>query len=394
MRFAAFGYAGGTMLGRNTTLLTSLALGFCLFGTSGCFVTSIGMDRPEVRAQTDFGPPQTLRVCALLDNGISQRDAQETLADYWNQDEASKYKLSVKMVSYASLPRTVYQFFHWQIGHQVAIRQIPSGCDRMMYFVNRNVLDLAWSVPELYGAPEVLGEVDDYTMTRGYVVDRIASLNQVLMSPWFTPSKVARHETFHMIGCGHDMVMDQCYKHIAEAKWVENRLQDAGCYEKSGVEQFFPSFSNAGDGPILLTRAQANGILGLEKDSSFKRFTDCARYAGLPLDDNGKMQVAWAQDWMEKAIREAHRQAAQPVVATASQVGQASDRVTALPTETPAAAQQAVSRDKQAAASGPTASLSYPDTVTGPPAFTLSADYLGRAPVSPLPSDASSSPRT
>jgi len=29
----------------------------------------------------------------------------------------------------------------------------------MMYFVNRNVLDVAWSVPELYGAPEVLGEV-------------------------------------------------------------------------------------------------------------------------------------------------------------------------------------------------------------------------------------------
>jgi hypothetical protein len=93
---------------------------------------------------------------------------------------------------------------------------------------------------------------------------------------------------------------------------VENRLQDAGCYQKSGVEEFFPSFSHAGYGPILLTRAQANSILGLEKDPSFKRFTDCARYAGLPLDENGKMQVAWAQDWMEKAIQEAHREATQP----------------------------------------------------------------------------------
>ncbi len=87
------------MLGKTTTLLTSLALGVCLLGTNGCFVTSIGMDRPEVRTQTDFGPPETLRVCALLDDGISQRDAQETLADYWNQDEASKYKLAIKMVS-------------------------------------------------------------------------------------------------------------------------------------------------------------------------------------------------------------------------------------------------------------------------------------------------------
>ena len=388
------------MLGRTTTLLTSLALGVCLFGTSGCFMTSIGMDRPEVRAQTDFGPPQTLRVCALLDDGISQSDAQETLADYWNQDEASKYNLSIKMVSYSSLPRSIDQFFHWQIGHQVAIRQIPPGCDRMMYFVSRNVLDVAWSVPELYGAPEVLGEVDDYTMTRGYVIDRIASLNQVLMSPWFSPSKVARHEAFHMIGCGHNLVMDECYKHIAEAKWVENRLQDAGCYEKSGVEQFFPSFSNAGDGPILLTRAQANSILGLEKDPSFKRFTDCARYAGLPLDENGKMQVAWAQDWMDKAIREAHREANQPVVAAASPAGQTpdrtSDRVTAYSTAAPAAAasaaQPAMSRDKQATVPGPTASLSHTDTAAGTPPLAFSAAYLGAAPLSP--SAGSSRPRT
>jgi hypothetical protein len=79
-----------------------------------------------------------------------------------------------------------------------------------------------------------------------------------------------------------------------------------------GSKNFSRSFSHAGDGPILLTRAQANSILGLEKDPSFKRFTDCARYAGLPLDENGKMQVAWAQDWMEKAIQEAHREATQP----------------------------------------------------------------------------------
>jgi len=354
------------------------------------------MDRPEVRAQTDFGPPETLRVCALLDDGISQREAQATLADYWNQDQASKYNLSVKMVSYSSLPRSIDQFFHWQIGHQVAMRQIPPGCDRMMYFVNRNVLDVAWSVPELYGAPEVLGEVDDYTMTRGYVVDRIASLNQVLMSPWFSPSKVARHETFHMIGCGHDMVMDQCYKHIAEAKWVENRLRDAGCYEKSGVEEFFPSFSHAGDGPILLTRAQANSILGLEKDLSFKSFTDCARYAGLPLDKNGKMEVAWAQDWMDKAIREAHREATQPVVAAASPVGRTLDRVTATSTEAPdpaaLAPQPAMSRDKQAAVPGPTASVSHADTAAGTAPLAFSAAYLGGAPLSP--STGSYRPRT
>ena len=48
------------------------------------------MDRPEVRIGDRFWPAKTLRVSGLLDDGISQRDAQETLADYWNQYEASK----------------------------------------------------------------------------------------------------------------------------------------------------------------------------------------------------------------------------------------------------------------------------------------------------------------
>jgi hypothetical protein len=282
------------MLGRTTTLLSCLVLGACLFGTSGCYVTSIGMERPEVRAETDFGPPETLRVCALLDDGITQRDAQETLADYWNRNEASKYNLSVKLVSYSSLPRPASEFFHWQIARQVVARRIPPQCDRTMYFVNRNALDTLWSIPEAYGAPEVLGEVDDYTMTRGYVVDRIASLNQVLLSPWFSPAKVARHETYHMLGCGHALVMGECYKHIAEAKLIEHRLTAAGCYEKSGLQRFFPAFSHAGAGPILLTHAQGDSVLGLEKDASFKNFMECARDAGLPVDDKGTLQTASA----------------------------------------------------------------------------------------------------
>src|SRR5581483_2909901 len=351
------------MARRMATLLGSVALGLCLMGTSGCFFTSIGMDQPAVRAQNDFGPSETLRVCGLLDDGITPADAQETLEDYWNQTEASKYNLSVKLVSYSSMPRSLSDFFEWQIGRKLIAKQIPPGCDRMMYFVNRNVLDTLWSVPEAYGAPEVLGEVDDYTMTRGYVVDRIASLNQVLMGLWLSPSKVARHETFHFLGCGHDLVMDGCYKHIAEAKWLENRLSEAGCYQKSGVGEFFPAFSKEGDGPILLTRAQANGVLGLEKDASFQSFVNCARYAGFPVDDHGVMQQAWAEDWMGKAIEEAHREAAKPVVASASPIGTTATNggVTTVSSEqpppAPAAAQTATAPDKQAVP-GPTASLS------------------------------------
>jgi hypothetical protein len=376
------------MLGRTSTLLSSFALGACLLGTSGCFMTSIGMDRPQVRAQTDFGPPQTLRVCAWLDDGITQRDAQETLEDYWNQSEASKYNLSVKLVSYSSLPRPMSEFFHYQIANKIVMRRIPPGCDRAMYFVNRNVLDALWSVPEAYGAPEVLGEIDDYTMTRGYVVDRVASLNQVLMSPWLSPSKVARHETFHMLGCGHGLMMDECYKHIAEGKWIQNRLAGAGCYEKSGLETFFPAFSHGGDGPILLTHEQGDSVLGLEKNASFNSFVGCARDAGLPVDEKGAIPLASAEDWMNKAIEQAHRETIQPVLATASPVGATPDRLSAAPSQAPAAAtlpaRTAASHDKQAAASGPTASISSADTAvadmtTGPVSATYPA-VAGQAP--------------
>jgi hypothetical protein len=367
------------MPGRNATLLSSLVLGVCLLGTSGCFFTSIGMSDPTARAKTDFGPPETLRVCALLDDGITQQDARETLQDYWNQNEASEYDLSVKLVSYSTLPRSLDKFFYWQIADEVAMRQIPKGCDRMMYFVNRNALDALWSVPELYGAPEVLGEVDNYTMTRGFVVDRIASLNQLLMGLWLSPSKVARHETYHMLGCQHSLEMDQCYKRIAEAKWIENRLSSAGCYEKSGIGSFFPAFSHEGEGPLLLTRAQANSVLGLEKDPSFTSFVKCARDAGLPLETNGIMQLAWAKDWMNEQVQEAHSETARPVIASASPVGRVFHSVAAAsPATSPSApaaqspdasesnVQSVVSPGRQTV-SGPTASASRATTLTVPP---------------------------
>jgi hypothetical protein len=357
------------MLGRTTTLLSCLVLGACLIGTSGCYITSVGMARPEVRAETDFGPPETLRVCALLDDGITQRDAQETLQDYWNQNEASKYDLSVKLVSYSSLPRPASEFFHWQIARRVVAQRIPPQCDRTMYFVNRNVLDTLWSIPEAYGAPEVLGEVDDHTMTRGYVVDRIASLNQVLLSPWFSPAKVARHETYHMLGCGHALVMSECYKHIAEAKLIEHRLTAAGCYEKSGLQKFFPAFSNAGAGPILLTHAQGDSVLGLEKDPSFKSFMQCARDAGLPVDDKGTLQTASADEWMDNAVEQARREIVQPVVAMASPIGRTPERLSAAQPAAPAAAASlapaaAATAPKQPAAALTTATISRAEATT------------------------------
>jgi hypothetical protein len=116
-------------------------------------------------------------------------------------------------------------------------------------------------------------------------------------------------------------MMDQCYKHIAEAKWIENRLIGRGCYEKAGLETFFPAFSHAGKGPILLTHAQGDCVLGLEKDRSFNSFVNCARLAGLPVDERGVVQAAAAETWMNTTVAQANRETTQPVIALG--VGQA-----------------------------------------------------------------------
>src|SRR6267142_815512 len=60
-------------------------------------------------------------------------------------------------------------------------------CDRVMALVNRHLGDIAWNVLQL---PEVLGAVNDETLTHAYTVARRASLNQVLESP----AAVARPE--------------------------------------------------------------------------------------------------------------------------------------------------------------------------------------------------------
>jgi hypothetical protein len=157
----------------------------------GC--TTMGFDHPALRESIDYGPPQVVSLCVYLDDGITQQDAQGLL-DSWN-DEAPLYELYVRPVSFTRMPRD--GFFHTAILEQV--NQIPLGpsCDRILYFVNRNAGDYAFGlVAAAMGVPEILGEVDDPTLTHGYVVARRASVNQMIMTPY----DVTRHELFHLMG--------------------------------------------------------------------------------------------------------------------------------------------------------------------------------------------------
>ena len=102
-------------------------------------------------------------VCASR-QGVSQEDAAALLST-WNE-EGSKYDLNVKAASYQELPRT--GFFHYQIMDQLSEVPLPPSCDRMIYFVNQDAGDFLYGLASIsLGLPEVLGEVDDVTLTRG-----------------------------------------------------------------------------------------------------------------------------------------------------------------------------------------------------------------------------------
>lgn len=216
---------------------------------SGCG-TFIGLDHPALRESMDFGPPQTVSLCVLLDRGVSRADADSLLSG-WNE-EGSKYGLYVQPVSYQELPRD--GFFFPQIMSQLDGVQLGPSCERTIYFVNRNVGDFVYGLASIsFGLPEVLGEVDDDTLTRGYVVAKIATPNQIFM----TPSSITRHEIYHLLGCSNHFDMPDCYRRIRDLKSVEERLTEEEYYPKHGERPFYPTYASHTDS-MLISRAQVN----------------------------------------------------------------------------------------------------------------------------------------
>jgi len=208
----------------------------------------MGFDHPALRDSIDYGPPENVRLCVLLDSGITRNDA-DALLQNWNS-QANIYNLYLEPVSYQNFPRE--GFFHTEILEQVS--QVPLGksCDRMLYFVNRNIGDVAFGlISTSVGVPEILGEVDDATLTHGYVVARRATLNQLIMSP----SGVTQHELFHLLGCPEHFDMPDCYSRIHNLKLAEEELKAQGYFRAHGEQPFYPTYASRTDS-MLVSREQ------------------------------------------------------------------------------------------------------------------------------------------
>jgi hypothetical protein len=195
-----------------STRLANLLLAVAL---AGC--TSIGVHDQRLRQQIDFGARDDLALCLYLDEGISEDRARALIGEAW-RDEAPLFGLDVRVASVVRWKRPAYTMG----GIVDGLRREPlgPGCDRVLALIGRHLGDVLWGLLPL---PEVLGAVNDETLTHGYVIAERATLNQLFMPP----AAIIRHELYHLLGCDAHFQMGRCYAQIAALKrWKRERGSD------------------------------------------------------------------------------------------------------------------------------------------------------------------------
>lgn len=214
-------------------LLRLIPLAFAL---ALCACTTMGTPDTTARQMHDFGKPVTVDVCLYLDNGIAEEEGRKLIEEAW-RDEAPLYGIDVRVAKVERWARPAFQME----GILADLRQkrLDAPCDRIMALVGRNVGDTLWS----FFGPEVLGAVNDETLTHGYTVARRASLNQVLTPP----VDIARHELYHLLGCGEHSNMPKCYDQLAMLK----------AWQRDHDSDFFPAWDLV-NGRLLGSREAVN----------------------------------------------------------------------------------------------------------------------------------------
>jgi hypothetical protein len=218
-----------------------------LMSLTGC--TSIGPS--GVRPDIDMGPNVELRLLIYKDVNISDKRAAGIIGAI--QKEFAQYGLIIKVPSIIQWQRP--SFDHQGILRDIAKRPLEPPFDRSLALVSRDVRDFLWGSL----LPEILGAVETWTHTKGYVVAEIGSLNQLLS--FQSPQRAAVHEFYHMLGVEHmDGTRTICEK-IA-------RLKRSAIENRRAGRDFFPGITSSGK--LYLSRSDVDRRFGLTPEITAK----------------------------------------------------------------------------------------------------------------------------
>lgn len=201
--------------------------------------TMIGLQDMESVKARDFGPEEHFCICMYKDDAVSDGRAAEIISAIRKELEPFGIHVEVPWVRPWRRPG----FTSREILEDIAYRSLEPPCDRLFVLVGRDLKDFLWGV----FLPEMNGGVETVTMTKGFAVAELGSLNQLLTLK--SPENIASHEIYHFLGCGHGFLADTCYEQILRIKIAARQNREAG-------RDFFPAMNF--DGKIFWTRSDVN----------------------------------------------------------------------------------------------------------------------------------------
>ncbi|MCW7482164.1 hypothetical protein ND858_13560 [Leptospira kanakyensis] len=207
--------------------------------------TTIGFHEKEIRENISFGKEETIRVCLFTEPDITKEEIKD-LFTAWNE-ELSLYQLKVEPIHLQVLQRP--GFWGTDILGYLMSTPLTKDCDRLVYFKGRTWGDMAFEVLTLgifagVGIKlEIQGAVEGQSNTRGYIKAKYQSTIQLLFT---SPKSTLIHEGYHLLGCGHQLFMKECYEKIRDVKLL---LADP-----DRDPNFFPNLTTSGK--KILNRSQ------------------------------------------------------------------------------------------------------------------------------------------
>lgn len=179
--------------------------------------TTIGFHQTSVRESMSFGVEATVRVCVITEPGIDPEEIH-SLFEAWNE-ELSLYRIKTQSIPLSIMERP--GFYGSDIIEYLRNKKMPEFCDRLLYLKGRTWGDIVYEVFTLglfvgVGVKlEIQGAVETYTNTKGYIKAKYISTLQLLST---SPKSTLIHEGYHLLGCGHQLFMKECYERIRDVK--------------------------------------------------------------------------------------------------------------------------------------------------------------------------------